>query len=89
MKNLHGHAAVREEFLPKDATGLFKLGKAGRGRDAQVRRTARHKKLYRKLRRTAFFADGLYYPAVGALFVFGESREGAFFCVSGTGTRKE
>ncbi len=29
---------------PRYATGLFKLGKAGRGRDAQVRRTARHRK---------------------------------------------
>ncbi len=89
MKNLHGHAAVREESLPIDATGLLSRGRQGEAKTLKSEELPAIGNLYRKLRRTAFCADSLYHPAVGALHMFGESDEGALFCVSGMGTRKE
>lgn len=69
--------------------GFLSWGRQGEAETLKSEELPAIGNLYRKLRRTAFCAGGLYHPAAGALLGFGENQKGALFCVGGMGTRKE
>lgn len=91
MKILRGHAAVIEEFLSTDATGLKGQGRRREAMTLEPEELPAIGNLHKKLRKTAFCADGVY-PAVSALPKRPVCHERAFFAVKnwcGMGTRKE